>query len=83
MVYVVNIWNDPISYAGQEHVPLFLHVTYHIHKKSNKCHVNSLQGWIGQSKQAMYQQEGSMVTYETRRPRSSMTWNYTNNGMYQ
>ena len=83
MVYVINIWNDPISYAGQKHIPFFLHVTYHIHNKSNKRRVNPLQGRVSQCKQAMYQQERSMASYETRRPRSSMIWNYTNNSMYQ
>jgi len=76
---MLNIRDDPISYATQERVPLFLHVAYPIREKSDKRHGNPRQGRISQCKQGMYQQERSMVSYETRHPRSSIARNYANN----
>ena len=53
MVYVLNIRNDPISYAGQKHVPLFLNIRDKIYEKRDKRRGNSLQVPIGQREQGM------------------------------
>ena len=78
MVNALNIWNWPVSYAGQEHIPFFLDIEHEICEKGDKRHANLGQGRISQCKQGMYQQERSMVSYEAGRPRSCLSRNYTN-----
>ena len=76
MIYVIDIRDDPFSYAAQEHVPIFLYVVHHIQEKGKITRKNFLHVRIGQCKQGMDHEERSMAIYETRRPRRGMEWNY-------